>query len=327
MSPRRMDIMPSRVQRMYHIVYDLETRFHNMEEVRTYLDRMAYIHPYIPHTASVGENLTTARVCVAPTIEDCLNGISVSKRFRRCLAGWTGLTDYQNQDEVYPIIVCEVEGSSFYQPTRDEVDDVKWTHEYWTEEPVTVVKATLVWLGKESLQVYDSLEAGRLLCTHAVFVTDLKGMHHPWLDGQGHPLDCSDPGPSAWPRRKLAQQCLYYESFSGQQVVAVVPEFPYTGYCTCYPLAGERPYRARLHDCFRFTGAYDKDGEPIFDSDWIHVSDELGGGSVDCTDPFCIKVKLDNSDNVIWFSALDFRQVRSLEYRYLHEKPWFKTVF
>lgn len=329
MSPESLDLQQDKFNVMYHIIYDLESRFYSWDEVVRYVERTRTLVPRRPHTAMVGENTSVPRISLAPSIVDCFNGINVKHRFRRCLSGdIEGVKDYKNENEVYPVIVCMTRDlESVVTPTSVQVEDARWTHERWGLVPVMLVSIHIAWLGHDSVKVSTHSELDRMWCTQVDFVSDLQGKVHPWLNGKGHPLDCSDPGTMPWPRRDLAQQHLWYESFVGQTVVYVVPEVPYTGYATCMPVDGSDSYRARLHDCFRFTGCYDQNREPIFDGDWIHCNDHIGGGSVDMSDISCPKVRLDNSDNTIWFQALDFMQVRSLEYRYIREKSWFKDIF
>ena len=68
---------------MYHVVANLEERFHSAEEALKYYNRP--VQPYIPMSRMKHEDSSIPRICVAETVEDCLMGIGLLGRFRRCL--------------------------------------------------------------------------------------------------------------------------------------------------------------------------------------------------------------------------------------------------
>ena len=261
---------------MYHIFYDLETRFRSLAETNAWLEKLEFLYPEIPRTAAPFEDASTPRVCAAPTLEGCIEAVKAFAVFKRCVymdMEDDGFKDYENHDEIYPIAIVELEGD-FVRPTKYQVPDVDVTDEHWSLGPARVVRKELLWLGHKSVQYEErgakSLDDYRCVAVHAV--KNLEGKHHPWLDGKGHPLVCSDMGSENWSESALLQilpALRLNQGLGSVQLVTVVPEFPVTGYCTCHPVDGSGASRGRLDWCARFTGFVDRDGEPIFEKDWI----------------------------------------------------------
>lgn len=253
---------------MYHIIYDLEPCFDTLQGAQHYVDSLNILTPRIPYTAGVPEDTSIARLCVAPTPELCITGIGAGGRFRRCID-----TRYDNADEIYPCIVCKVDGD-FFAPGVDLVPDVELTQEQWSLSPARVLSAELRWLGSDSLAI--EIKGATELVTAIHWVEPSSSLHHPWLDGKGHPLDCSDKGTEPWPPIGPVWDSLYYETFMGQKLVTIQPQLPPSGYCTCTPLDGGEPYRARLSNCRKFTGFFDKSCVPLFQGDICFVEGRIG---------------------------------------------------
>lgn len=186
---------------MYHVICGLESRFSSLSETERYLGSGPALVPEIPHTAMPFEDRTVPRICLAPTVEACLTAIGVLGMFRRCLNADPDAKSYENESEAYPIIVCEfpdeIPGNPYVNPSKAQVPDVSLTGEKWLLRPAVPTKTELRWLDQYSLRI--DTDAERTVCTKVEFVEDPEGFHHPWLDGRGHPLDCSDMGGDVWP--------------------------------------------------------------------------------------------------------------------------------
>lgn len=303
--------------RMYHVMYDLEPRFSSLQQALEFTENLKFISPRVPHTHGMEEETVTPRVCVAPTLELCITAIGAGGRFRRCIE-----TRYNNEREVYPVIVCEVEGNFEKPPTKD-VPDVEFTKELWSRSVVRVKQAELRWLGSDSLKI-AYMGAGELVC-RIDWVWDPSGYLHPWLtEGQGHPLDCSLKGGEAWPPIELVWDSLYLETFVGQQLVFMVPQIPPSGYCLCSPVEGGEAYRARLTNCRKFTGFFDSQEKPLFCDDFCSVRGRVG--NIQFVDgAWVFKV----ANEIFPFSQLDksnvhvFAEVQSLEHWSFESPDWF----
>lgn len=98
------------------------------------------LHPKIPITCAKGEEKSTSRICVSPSINGCLSA--------------TG-GRYKEGDELY-VHICETD--EFYQPTLDEVPDCIYTGEFWIQHPIKMtfhswIKVTNIY----PLSVHDFL--------------------------------------------------------------------------------------------------------------------------------------------------------------------------
>lgn len=186
---------------MYHVICGLESRFGSLSEAKRYVATGPALVPEIPHTAMPFEDRTVPRICLAPTVEDCVTAIGVLGMFRRCLNADPDAKSYENEGEAYPVIVCgfpdDIPGNPYVDPSEAQVPDVRLTGEKWLLRPAVPVMAELRWLNQYSLRI--DTDAERTVCTNVKFVENLDGFRHPWLDGRGHPLDCSDMGGDVWP--------------------------------------------------------------------------------------------------------------------------------
>lgn len=300
---------------MYHIFYDLETRFRSLAEVQEWVACLTQLIPEVPRTYMSGEDASIARVCAAPTVEACITAVKATGTFRRCLTDADDdLFDYENDNEVYPIVVCSLEGT-FFSPARALVPDVHTTGEVWATSPCRVVSANLVWVGKKSI-IYE--EDRVTACMYA----NPAGKDHPWLNGKGHPLICSARGSEPWPEAHVNHgSVLYLDSGLGCHcLVEAVPEQPFNGYCTCYPISGAPSYRSRLDYLREFTGFTAREGYPIFAGDWVQCPDNYmaGGYTIRWDNGWIVQ-----SDNGVSYKLGDI-PVKSLE---LHRGIQYRNVF
>ena len=266
---------------MYHIIYNLENRHDSLEEVQTMLKNLV-LKPRIPETAMQLEDQDTPRICVAPTIEDCITAIGVTGTFRRCANTNEDAKSYENDDEVYPIIVIELPDTlNYITPDKNQVPDIEATNEKWLVEPFTPTSKEIKWLDQYSIDFNDDHPV-RTVCTGIRFVTDLEGKHHPWLDKKGHPLDCSDYGHETWPDNITknifhiaAKQFLCWDGGPKQAYVYPVPIS--NNYAICHItnqtdsglVLTSETYRAPIHHLRRFSGYHDQNGLMIFDNDLV----------------------------------------------------------
>lgn len=260
----------SAVVKAYHIFYDLESQFLTMDDVKRFMEETKYLSPRLPLTADKNEDVIP-RVCAASTVKGCISGIIPDMRFRRCIADGPG--DYKNKDECYPIIIATLEGE-FFSPTPEQCHDVELTGELWATHDVCVKSMSLVWLQSDSIVISYPKGAEHYICKDISWSENPTG-HHPWVDGMGHPLECSDTG-DIWPPDEMLYQALWFETYFGNTVVSIVPEFPATGFCQCFPIDGSPPYRGRLQNCRKFSGKFDNDGFPLFEWDLLRCRRGVG---------------------------------------------------
>ena len=178
---------------MYHVIANLEDRFFSLHAAEGYCDKPFALRPKLPETADVqgGEDNTTPRICVAPTIEQCITAIGID-RFRRCCAGNDDAKSYETYGrEVYPIIVMSFsDAENYYCPSPALVPDIKKTDEQWLLYPCSPRTATLYWLTMRSVTT-DEKDYAR--CTRVKLLKDPPWWGvHPWLTGCGHKLESSD---------------------------------------------------------------------------------------------------------------------------------------
>ena len=79
----------------YHVVANIDTRFKSLAKARAVYNTETPIHPAKIFSAMEDEDSETLRICVAPTIEQCITGIGILGRFRRCLAANEDAKSYQ----------------------------------------------------------------------------------------------------------------------------------------------------------------------------------------------------------------------------------------
>lgn len=259
---------------MYHVVSDLETMYPSLDMV----ERPKYCFPEIPLTASENEDTTIPRICVAPTIEQCLTGIGLMGRFRRCLEANEDARDYSvDGNEVYPILVVEFsDDNDWYHPTKEQVPDVETTGEIWSLHPLKVIRSEIRWMSPESI-VWDPKDNS--VCKSVRFVTDLEGKDHPWLNGKGHPLESSEDEDEPWcgnmggMSASVVDQFKFWEGRIVRQPVFAVPVD--NAYALCYPIGGQQipykpgvpwPVRTAIKDLRRYTGCRDSGGRELYES-------------------------------------------------------------
>lgn len=186
---------------MYHVICNLEPMFESLNDAVRYVKRRPELTPKIPRTAMPLEDRTLPRICLTPSVEGCMTAIGVLGMFRRCLNAHPDTKSYENADETYPVIICEfpdeIPGNPYVIPSEAQVPDVGLTNERWLMMPARPSKMELRWLDQYSLDIDTNAE--RTVCTGVKFVENPEKYHHPWLDGRGHPLDCSDMGGDIWP--------------------------------------------------------------------------------------------------------------------------------
>lgn len=254
------------LNKAYRIYYDLETRFSSLRFLNLWRKNLTVIRPEVPRTAMDTEDSTTPRVCAALTVEDCMTAIKPAGTLRRCLYNQDDdLMDYENASEVYPAVVCSLEGS-FITPSRTQVPDVKNTRELWSLDVCKVIDASLIWLGRRSVQYEDE----RVV---SFTPTSSEGKDHPWLNGRGHPLLSSAMGAEPWPPRfETHGGTVFLDNGIGQGgLVSLIPHTAKDGYGIVRPVDGRHSYRERLDWLREHTGFHDIKGVPIFNRDWVSV--------------------------------------------------------
>ena len=180
----------------YHIVYDLEIKYRNLQEAIHANYKGTWLLPTVPATTMQGEDMTVERVCAAETIEDCVTALRVYGPFKRCLAANEDAKSYSElMDEAYPVIVLELESDEIPTiPTEDQVPDVKYTNERWFLKPVKIKNSYVKWLDSCSILFEENATVNGAsfgLCKKVTFLDKYKHKDHPWLNGRGHILASS----------------------------------------------------------------------------------------------------------------------------------------
>ena len=267
---------------MYHLVTDLETLFPSLDAV--VLPKMLY--PSVPLTAAPGEDTSTPRVPAARSVARCVTSIGATGRFRRCLAANDCTKSYAEVlDEAYPVLVLELPSKSggidWIDPGEDKVPDVARTGEKWSLSPVPVLKAEIRWLDAYSIRIdEDTCD-----CKSVSFLDDPSGRDHPWLNGKGHPLDCSQMDYDPWPgndpcRNRCLDRFLFRETATRLRLpVYAAPAG--NAYAECRPagvcpdrdaqlaLPAGTPFRVPVEKLRPFSRFYDEGGQPLFADDAI----------------------------------------------------------
>lgn len=176
---------------MYHITANIDERFRNEEEAFCYYANHIFI-PRVPVTHMQGEDSVTKRICVAPTIEDCLSGIGLTGRLHRCLAANEDALSYVTAGrEMYPILIAEFSDfEEYYSPTPEQVPDVGMTNEHWILNRAIPESVEIVWLNMFSI-LWDNSYCPRCRSVK-LYWRPLPDATHPWLNGMGHTLDSSE---------------------------------------------------------------------------------------------------------------------------------------
>lgn len=267
----------------YHVLHSLESKFQTLQQCQEYVNATPFITPKVPKTALPDENQTTPRICVGKTIEDCFTGIGLLGAFRRCLNKNPDTKSYENDDEIYPVIICEfhddIPENKYVTPTETQLPDIKTTNEKWLLKPTKPSKIYIKWLNAYSID-FDS---ETMVCKHVTFVPNTIGKNHPWLNQKGHPLDCSDLGNDTWPDNKTKQiwhpKALQFLYLAGNHYVFATPVT--NCYAKCIELQpGEHGLEQtgdiylRPIDTLRpYSGFNDETGRPLFEDDRIHYRD------------------------------------------------------
>lgn len=249
---------------MYHVIANLELIFNSLQDAIKYAESRPVFHPKIPATAMRNEDMTTPRICGAGTIEQCVTAIGVIGTFRRCLNGNPDTKSYENDHEAYPILVAYFDDRlDWHSPDKKQVPDINDTGEKWLLEPARPDKIELRWLDAYSINIQSNAE--RTVCTKIRFLDTLAKCHHPWLDKQGHPLDCSAMGGDPWPDMSQITQSLYLDARLGGHLGFAAPSIALDGSYVFTPLTPNiAPYRTYPNTLKQFTGYYDRNYEPVF---------------------------------------------------------------
>lgn len=260
---------------MYHIIRDLELMFDSIEAAQAWAASMPVFKPSIPANTMENEDRATPRICGAPKIENCITGLGVLGAFRRCLNANKDAKSYENDNEAYPIFVVEFSDDGWIKPSKSKVPDAATTHEHWCLHDIVPLSIELRWLDAYSIKTRE----GKLitLCRQVKFLDDLTGYHHPWLDGKGHPLDCSDCGGDPWPVPIAHTAQIYYDKHRGGRIGFAMPSWPFDGRWLFQPFNPcTAPYKTFQHNLQAFTGFYDVANLPIFQGFDVTYTDTNG---------------------------------------------------
>lgn len=183
---------------MYRVLTKLESIFIDLEDAQRHCECNPIVYPRVPATASPHEDKQTKRICVSPTIEGCLTGIGLLGNLRRCLSANEDAFSYATDGlEVYPIIVEEYSNSeSYYKPTIWEVEDQMQSGEHWIRYPTRPLSCQIFWLDMFSIiwkEVPTWYGKPVYACDSVTMWRRPMPAHkHPWFNGLGHVMDCSD---------------------------------------------------------------------------------------------------------------------------------------
>lgn len=187
---------PTKHKITYHIVTDLENRFTSIYEVMQTYCKGKIIRPQVPKSAMPNEDKEIPRICVAPTLEQCVDALHITGIFRRCCSSYEdGMSYVVNGLEVYPIIILTFDELDYVVPSPEQVPDVLETGELWITHDAVPINVELKWVNHLSLKVYESTcnrNQTTLKCSAIDFVEPNKQSIHPWLTGTGNILDSSN---------------------------------------------------------------------------------------------------------------------------------------
>ena len=183
---------------MYHIVTNIDSRFTSLEQALSVYNTDSEVVPRIPYSVVVPADIAKPRICVAPTVEQCLTSIGLLKNFRRCLSANKDAVSYATAGlEVYPILVLTFDDAlSYYKPFLVDVPDCDVTNEKWLQTATKPTNVEVRWLGMYSILYQKTASIGKRTpiyeCTSIKWIDDAEsGYNHPWLNGKGHILDSS----------------------------------------------------------------------------------------------------------------------------------------
>lgn len=186
---------------VYNIERNVEYRYLDVFAATESLEHPLPMEPYVSANTMPGEDMTTPRICVAASIEECVMGCTLFA-FRRCCSRVRGMEKYAGLPyEAYPIIVNTFDVDAPYVPSPNEVPDAPDTGELWLKEPTTPLRRQMFWLTPNAIEAYGPeyypgevwpewedfhvVEHVSLLTTEEALE---NGLAHPWLNRRGHCL-------------------------------------------------------------------------------------------------------------------------------------------
>lgn len=101
-----------------------------------YLGKKIVLMPKVPSTVMADEDNETARVCFAPSIEQCLLGIRGTKSIDKTYTGQYGYFLYSTEETL--------------EPAGTRVPDFYRTNEHWSLKPVKVKFVGVVYFDKKT---------------------------------------------------------------------------------------------------------------------------------------------------------------------------------
>ena len=123
------------MSKYYHVVTDPLYMYPTLDDSVKAI--CSGLEPYIPQSAGPTEDMTTPRVCLAPSVEQCFTsiGFSLGPHLRK------------------PVIVAEFDlsESQIYTPTEEQVPDVALTGEVWSLARIIPVSVEVKWVGRNSI--------------------------------------------------------------------------------------------------------------------------------------------------------------------------------
>ena len=250
---------------MSHVIANLELMFGSLAEAKAWAASRPVFQPRVPYTAMQGEDRTVPRICGCLDIRGCFTALGVTGTFRRCLNSNPDAKSYENDDEAYPVLIAKFSDyAGWTAPGKDQVPDIEDTGERWLLSPARPEKIYLKWLDAYSIKMREG--KCRTVCAALKFLDDVSSYSHPWLDGRGHPLDCPDMGGDPWPEPDGMLGEIRLDMRMGGNLGLAVPAWPADGTWLFTPFdKNVPPYRTYAHCLRRFSGSWDRDGEPVFE--------------------------------------------------------------
>ena len=89
----------------------------------------AVLRPKVPDCSIIGENVSTSRISLAPTVNECIRGLGQEAAFTMC----------KKRICAYKIVVNENDACLYnyeYLYRNNLVGDALLTHEYWYMKPI-----------------------------------------------------------------------------------------------------------------------------------------------------------------------------------------------
>lgn len=183
---------------MYSIIANIDSRFDSLEKALQLYNTNTEVIPKVPKSRGPYEDTGTPRICVASRLEQCLTGIGLLGRLRRCLSANEDAKSYATEGlEIYPVLVLTFDDTlDYYKPYLSQVPDCDITRETWLLNPAKPVKVEVRWLDMYSIKFQEATCIGKRTpvyeCLSVRWVDEIKPEHnHPWLTGKGHFLESS----------------------------------------------------------------------------------------------------------------------------------------